>query len=76
MATKVHDEVATQESLKTRHHIRLVFGKPYISESNNKNTLFSNISPSKDNWIGIGMGGVNLNLGITFNPQENNYWPE
>lgn len=67
MATKVQDEIATQESLKTRHHIRLDFWKQYIAQSNKKNSLFSNISPSKDNWIGIGIGmsGVNLNLVIT-----------
>lgn len=67
MATKVQDEIATQESLKTRHHIRLDFWKMYLSDSNKKNNLFSNISPSKDNWIGIGIGmsGVNINLAIT-----------
>lgn len=67
MATKVQDEIATQESLKSRHLIRLDFWKKYIAESNKKNNLFSNISPSKDNWIGIGIGmsGVNINLVIT-----------
>lgn len=67
MATKVQDEIATQESLKARHHIRLDFWKQYLAESNKKNKLFSNISSSKDNWIGIGIGmsGVNLNLVIT-----------
>jgi hypothetical protein len=67
MASKVREELATQETLKERHHIRLDFWKSYLSESNKKNTLFSNISPSKDNWItlGIGMSGVNLNLVVT-----------
>lgn len=67
MATKVQDEIATQESLKSRHHIRLDFWKQYIAESNKKNSLFSNISPSKDNWIaiGIGLSGLSLNLVIT-----------
>ena len=69
MASKVREEIATQESLKERHHIRLDFWRTYLSESNKKNTLFSNISPSKDNWIslGIGMSGVNLNLVVTKN---------
>lgn len=69
MASKVREELATQETLKERHHIRLDFWKTYLYESNKKNTLFSNISPSKDNWIslGIGMSGVNLNLVVTKN---------
>ncbi len=67
MANKVQDEIATQESLKNRHHIRLAFWKEFLSETNKKNNLFSNISPSKDNWcgIGIGMSGVNLNVVAT-----------
>jgi len=67
MATKVQDEIATQESLKTRHLIRLDFWKLFISECNKQNTLFSNISPSKDNWIsiGIGMTGVSISLVIS-----------
>jgi len=67
MANKVQDEIATQESLKNRHHVRLDFWKAFLNESNKKNSLFSNISPSKDNWcgIGIGMSGVNLNVVAT-----------
>ena len=67
MANKVQDEIATQESLKNRHHVRLEFWKSFLNESNKKNNLFSNISPSKDNWcgIGIGMSGVNLNVVAT-----------
>lgn len=69
MATKTQEEIATQENLKQRHHIRLEFWSAFINRSNAKNSLFSNISPSKDNWIGIGMGmsGVNLNLVISRN---------
>jgi len=67
MATKAWEEIATQESLKERHHIRFDFWKSYLVESNKKNNLFSNISPSKDNWIGLGIGmsGVNINLTVT-----------
>lgn len=67
MASKAQDEIAVQESLKSRHYIRLDFWKAYLQESNKKNNLFNNISPSKDNWIGIGIGmsGVNLNLVIS-----------
>lgn len=67
MASKTQDEIATQESLRHSHITRLEFWKEYLSRSNTVNTLFSNISPSKDSWIGIGIGmsGVNLNLGVS-----------
>jgi hypothetical protein len=64
IATKAQQEVEVQETLKNRHHIRFEFWEGFIKESNKANRLFSNISPSKDNWIGIGIGmsGVNINL--------------
>ncbi len=67
MATKAQDEIATQEGLKARHYLRLEFWTYFLAESNKKNILFANISPSKDNWIGLGIGmsGVNLNLTVT-----------
>lgn len=87
MASKAQEEIATQENLKTRHHLRLEFWSKYLKRSNEVNNLFSNISPSKDNWIGIGIGmsGVNLNLVVSRNyargeiyfnrgSQEENKW--
>ena len=67
MATKAREEIAIQDKLKERHHIRLDFWKAYLQESNKQNNLFSNISPSKDHWIGIGIGmsGLNINLVVT-----------
>ncbi|MBI9061964.1 MAG: DUF4268 domain-containing protein [Marinilabiliaceae bacterium] len=64
MASKAQEEVQVQETLKNRHHVRLAFWEAYITESNKHNQLFANISPSKDNWIGIGIGmsGIGLNL--------------
>lgn len=64
VASKAQEEVAVQETLKNRHNVRLLFWEEYLRQSNEANKLFSNISPSKDNWIGIGIGmsGVNLNL--------------
>jgi len=64
MASKAQEEIKVQETLKNSHIVRLEFWEQYLKESNKKNRLFSNISPSKDNWIGIGIGmtGVNLNL--------------
>jgi hypothetical protein len=45
----------------------LDFWNEYLKKSNTVNGLFSNISPSKDNWIGIGIGmsGVNLNMVVS-----------
>jgi hypothetical protein len=67
MATKVREEINTLDTLKERHSIRFDFWKAYLLESNQKNSLFSNISPSKDNWInfGIGMSGLSINLVVT-----------
>lgn len=67
MASKAQEEIATQEKLKHRHQVRLEFWNEYLRQSNQVNDLFSNISPSKDNWIGIGMGmtGVTLWLVIS-----------
>lgn len=69
IATKAQDEIEVQETLKSRHHIRLKFWEQFINASNKVNNLFTNNSPSKDNWIGkgIGMSGVNLNLVATSN---------
>lgn len=67
IASKAQQEIEIQETLKNRHHIRFEFWEQFIKESNKVNGLFSNISPSKDNWIslGIGMSGINLNLGMS-----------
>lgn len=64
MANKAQAEIAAQEGLKSRHYNRLEFWQSFLHEANTRNTLFANISPSKDSWIGIGIGmsGVNLNL--------------
>jgi hypothetical protein len=67
MASKAQEEINTQENLKKRHQIRLDFWAQFLKRINEVNSLFSNISPSKDTWIGIGIGmsGVNLNLVVT-----------
>lgn len=69
IATKAREEIVTQDKLKERHHIRLDFWKAFLQESNKQNNLFSNISPSKDNWIGLGIGmsGLSINLVVTKN---------
>ncbi|MDD2965354.1 MAG: DUF4268 domain-containing protein [Bacteroidales bacterium] len=69
IATKAQEEIEVQETLKNRHHIRLKFWEQFINASNQVNHLLANNSPSKDNWIGkgIGMSGVNLNFVATSN---------
>lgn len=69
IASKAQEEIEVKERLRNSHKLRLEFWQQYINESNKKNNLFANISPSKDSWIGIGIGmtGVNLNLGISKN---------
>jgi hypothetical protein len=63
MASKAQEEIATQENLKSRHHQRIEFWTAFLKKSNAKNDLFNTISPSKDNWLalGIGLSGVSLN---------------
>lgn len=67
MASKAQEEVQTQEKLRNSHVVRLAFWEQFLTENNKVNKLFSNISTSKDSWIGkgIGMTGVNLNLVAT-----------
>lgn len=67
MASKTQEEIATQENLKKRHHVRLEFWRNFLDYANQRNQLFSNISPSKDNWLGIGIGmsGVNVNMVVS-----------
>lgn len=69
IASKAQEENTVQDVLKNRHSIRLRFWDQFIVECGNRKNLFSNISPSKDTWIGkgIGMSGVNLNLVISKN---------
>jgi len=50
-----------------RHVFREKFWTQFLTEINKNNSLFADISPSTENWIGIGMGrgGFNLNLVIS-----------
>lgn len=69
IASKAQEEIEVQETLKNRHLVRLKFWEQFINSSNQQNKLFSNNSPSKENWLGkgIGMSGVNINLVISSN---------
>lgn len=69
IASKAQEEIEVQETLKSRHHIRVRFWEYFLNKSKEHNNLFTNISPAKDNWIGIGIGmsGVGVNLVISRN---------
>jgi hypothetical protein len=55
-----------------RHFSRIEFWKGLLENSKGKTNLFSNISPSKDNWIAMGAGksGVTFNYYILMNQGE------
>ena len=67
MAEKTQDDISTQEELKSRYLLRLEFWKQLLKQASGKLNSFQNISPSKDNWIGIsaGVSGVQLNFVIS-----------
>ncbi len=67
MAEKAKEAQNTQDELKSRHKLRFDFWGLLLSRMNDKSTLFSNISPSKDNWIsaGTGVSGVGYNFVVS-----------
>ncbi|MFA8300582.1 MAG: DUF4268 domain-containing protein [Hyphomicrobiales bacterium] len=67
MADKTQDDISSQETLKSRHHTRLDFWNSFLLESNKSNSLYRNISPSKDSYLqlGIGLGGVTINIVVS-----------
>lgn len=67
VASKNREEIENQEEIENRYNIRHSFWSEFLKEVNKYNKLCSNLSPSKDAWIGIasGMGGVNINLVVT-----------
>jgi len=69
ISTKAQEEIEVQETLKNRHHVRIKFWENFINYSNTLNHLFANNSPTKESWIGkgIGMSGVNLSCAVSSN---------
>ena len=67
IANKVQEEIETQTVSQNSASIRLKFWEQFLNESNKVNNIFANCSPSKDNWIGSGMGigGITLYVVIT-----------
>lgn len=64
MAEKAQEEQSTQDELKGRYKFRMEFWRELLNKFNSRSPLFSNISPSKDNWItaGSGISGVGFNF--------------
>ncbi len=69
IATKAQEEIEVQETMQNRHIVRLKFWEQFLNASNRKNNLFSNNSPSKESWLGkgIGMSGLGLYPSISGN---------
>jgi hypothetical protein len=67
VALKNREEIGNQVVLENRYEVRLDFWTQFLKEINKRNGLCANISPSKDAWIGIGIGtsGVGMNLVVT-----------
>ena len=60
----------SETDLKNRHHIRLEFWKQLLQAAKESgNTLFSNISPSKDHWLSAGSGMRDVRFTYVFMKQ-------
>lgn len=67
MAEKAQEEQSVQNAIKGRHKLRLEFWTELLQKLNENYQLFSNITPSKDNWIsaGSGVSGIGFNFVIS-----------
>jgi len=67
VASKNREEIENQEELENRYTVRYNFWSEFLKEVNKRNNLCTNLSPSKDAWIGIGSGvsGIHISLVVT-----------
>lgn len=56
VANKKQEEVKIKEQNQARYNIRIDFWTDLLQEMNKKSRLFSNVNPTKDNWLGTGSG--------------------
>lgn len=56
LVNKKQGELILREKNQTRHIVRKKFWNNLIEAMNQKSSLFSNVNPSKDNWLGCGSG--------------------
>lgn len=64
MASKAQDERVAEEGERAKKPLRMEFWTAFLQASQGKSELFTNTTPTKDNWIGVGLGltGVGMNL--------------
>ncbi|MDF3128237.1 DUF4268 domain-containing protein [Kiritimatiellaeota bacterium B1221] len=68
MAAKEAEEKAVVHEVKKRHQLRYAFWEQLLDNLKaGPITLFDNISPSKENWIGAGSGLANVSYNLVFN---------
>jgi hypothetical protein len=71
MAAKDAEEKAVSKEVKKRYRMRLAFWEQLLTAlKNSPNSLFNNISPSKDNWIGAGSGLADVTYNLIFGKKE------
>ncbi|MGM8213422.1 DUF4268 domain-containing protein [Virgibacillus sp. W0430] len=56
VANKKQEEVKIKEQNQARYNVRVDFWTRLLEEMNKKSNLFSNVNPTKDNWLGTGSG--------------------
>jgi len=56
MAEKTQEDAASQEETKTRHSIRREFWTKLLEAMNKESSIFQNISPSNNHYLGAGSG--------------------
>lgn len=67
MAAKEAEEKATGNEVKKRHRLRLAFWEQLLDVLKGSScTLFDNINPGKDHWVGAGSGLSGLSYNLVF----------
>lgn len=64
LAKKTQNEISEAAQEKNRHKVRRQFWTDLLAIMNKKSSLYQNISPRTDAWIGAGsgLGGIGLNF--------------
>jgi hypothetical protein len=66
LAEKQQEEVQNQKTRGVRFDVRHNFWKKFLNAGETKSHLLDNLSPTTENWLGIGLGkiGITLDLNI------------
>ncbi|HJB22977.1 MAG TPA: DUF4268 domain-containing protein [Candidatus Jeotgalibaca pullicola] len=67
VANKKQEEIKTKEQKQTIVTVRKEFWAQLLEAMNRKSHLFSNVNPTKDNWLGCGSGhsGISYQFVVT-----------